>query len=89
MEQQQSTWDQYIQSRDKWYVSTLSDAGVHIDDILEGNWDKLQITCKTNLAEGTETLCIKDAPIGQPHKMHPTHIEQIRQANNIKPVDKV
>lgn len=83
--EQNSTYEQWVQDRDKWYITTLTDHGCHIDDILAGKWEQLHITLKVNMNDETETLYIKDRQVGESHKMHPTYTERIRQANQIQP----
>jgi len=88
IEQQDWTVKTWTESRDKWYVTTLSDAGVHPDDILSGNWTPHHISLKVNVQEQTETLYIKDKQIGDSHKLHPDILAKIiADAQKNKPAD--
>lgn len=77
------TMEQYIEARDKWYVTTLSEAGTLPEDILNGNWEALGISLRVDTYKGEETLCIKGEPIGVSMKMHPDHLQKIKKEQEL------
>lgn len=72
-----STYRQWVEDRDKWYVSTLVEHGVLPEDILQGKWDQHCISVKVDIIKEVEILCIKGEPIGEPHRLHPEAIVRI------------
>lgn len=47
-----STYAQWVEGRDKWYVNTLAEMGVHPSDILSGNWQEHGISIKVDILKG-------------------------------------
>jgi len=79
------TYDQWLEKRSQWYVGTLVDAGVHIDDVLAGDWRSIYLSCKVDPVASTETLLIKDKQIGEPLVMHPLYALKLKQQANLLP----